>query len=209
MEAKTVHLFVFDTLADWEPAFAIAGINNPEFQVEPGRYKVATVGLTRESVTTIGGVRIQPDLTLNQIAPASSAMLILPGGIAWEQGANLPAIEKAVEFLAAGVPVAAICAATLALARAGLLNSRKHTSNLPEYIKASGYSGFDLYQNDPCVTDGNLITASGTAPMEFAYHIFKMLRVYNDAALEAWFALFRNRDASKFYKLINAGSGVA
>ncbi len=27
-----VHLFVFDTLADWEPGYAVAGINNPRFQ---------------------------------------------------------------------------------------------------------------------------------------------------------------------------------
>jgi len=29
---NAVHLFVFDTMADWEAAFAIAGINNPQFQ---------------------------------------------------------------------------------------------------------------------------------------------------------------------------------
>lgn len=29
---QTVHLFVFDTLADWETGFAIAGINNPALQ---------------------------------------------------------------------------------------------------------------------------------------------------------------------------------
>jgi putative intracellular protease/amidase len=205
METGTVHLFVFDTMADWEPAFAVAGINNPEFQREPGRYKVATVGLTREPVTTIGGIRILPALTFDEIAPASSAMLVLPGGTSWEQGENLPAIDKASEFLAAGVPVAAICAATLALARGGLLNNRKHTSNVREYLNASGYCGSALYQNAPAVTDGNLITASGMAPVDFAYQIFKLLRLYSDAALEAWYALFRSGDASKYYALVNVG----
>lgn len=44
MNANAVHLFVFDTMADWEAAFAIAGINNPQFQLDPGRYRVTTVG---------------------------------------------------------------------------------------------------------------------------------------------------------------------
>ena len=41
--ADTVHLFIFDGLADWEPGFAIAGINDPAHQREPGRYVVRTV----------------------------------------------------------------------------------------------------------------------------------------------------------------------
>jgi len=112
MKAETVYLFVFTTMADWEASFAIAGINNPRFQREPGRYRVVTVGRTKEPITTMGGVRILPDLTLDEISPAGSAMLILPGGDAWERGENTAAVAKAAEFLAVGVPVAAICAAT-------------------------------------------------------------------------------------------------
>ena len=204
MDAQTVHLFVFSSLADWEPAFAIAGINNPRFQREPGRFRIATVGLTADLITTMGGVRIQPDLILAELSPADSAMLILPGGDAWEQGENLEAVHKAAEFLAGGVPVAAICAATLALARAGFLDNRLHTSNAPEYLKASGYRGAPLYRNIPAIADGNLITASGVAPIDFAYQIFGMLRLYSDATLDAWYSLYKTGDASKFYSLAGA-----
>ncbi len=82
---STVHLFVLDTLADWEPGFAVAGINNPEGQKQPGRFKVRTVAINRDPVTTIGGVRIQPDLSLNQLHPVDSALLILPGGDTWDK----------------------------------------------------------------------------------------------------------------------------
>lgn len=64
MKKQTVYLFVFDTLADWEASFAIAGINNPAFQAQPGRYQVQTVGLEAEPITTIGGVTILPDIPL-------------------------------------------------------------------------------------------------------------------------------------------------
>jgi putative intracellular protease/amidase len=206
MENNTVHLFVFDTMADWEPAFAMAGINNPEWQLTPGRYKVRTVALGRESVTTMGGVRIHPDMMLDDVSPNASAMLILPGGKSWENGANTEAVDKAREFIAAGVPVAAICAATLALAKAGLLGDRQHTGNAREYLAASGYRGANLYRDTPAIADRNVITAAGTAPVDFAYEIFKMLRLYSDRDLEAWYALFKNGDPSKYYQLAAASN---
>jgi putative intracellular protease/amidase len=52
-------------------------------------------------------------------------MLILPGGTAWDEGKN-----------GEGVPVAAICGATAGLARAGVLDTRRHTSNALEYLRA-------------------------------------------------------------------------
>jgi putative intracellular protease/amidase len=207
MTSAAVHLFVFDTMADWEASFVIAGINNPEFQLSPGRYHVQTAGLSTEPVTTMGGVRILPDLSLDQVSLDSSAMLILPGGKSWESGANPQAIDKARQFLAACKPVAAICAATLALGRAGLLDDRRHTSNAREYLAASGYGGASLYSDSPAVMDRNLITASGIAPVDFAYQIFRMLELYRPTALEAWYALFKHGDAAKFYELMNAAPG--
>ncbi len=208
MQAETVHLFVFEGMADWEPAFAIAGINSPQFQREPGRFAVATTGLSTEPVVTQGGVRILPDAAVDTLTPANCAMLILPGGQRWEQGENWAAVQKAAELLAAGVPVAAICAATLALARAGFLDNRLHTSNAPEYLKATRYRGYPLYRNIPAIADGNLITAAGTAPVEFAYQIFGTLQLYTEPVLDAWYALFKHGDKSKYHALASATTAV-
>jgi putative intracellular protease/amidase len=206
MEAQTVHLFVFAGMADWEPSFAIAGINSPRFQRDPGSFRVATVGTTTGAVTTMGGVRIQPDLALAELAPTASAMLIFPGGESWEQGEHRQAVEKAADFLAIGIPVAAICAATLAFARAGFLDNRLHTSNAPEYLKATGYRGSSLYRNIPAIADGNLITASGLAPVDFAYQIFGTLQIYNEATLNTWYSMFKSGKASKYYELAAEGA---
>lgn len=199
MEKHIVHLFVFDTLADWEAGFAVAGINNPVFQKHPGCYRVQTVGLNTEPVTTIGGVTILPDVALGELEPG--AMLILPGGEAWDAGKNTEILELATALLAAGIPVAAICGATAGLARAGILDDRPHTSNALEYLQATNYQGAALYQNQPAVTAGNLITANSTAPLEFAYHIFKMLDLYDDRILEAQYGLFKTGDASYYLTL--------
>jgi putative intracellular protease/amidase len=212
MKQRNVHLFVFDGLSDWEAAYAIAGINNPQFQRNPGAYRVRTVSLRRNSVLTIGGVRIEPDLALDSLSPTDSALLILPGGSAWDAGRNGEAVEVAGAFLSAGVPVAAICGATAGLARGGLLDQRRHTSNAADYLAATGYRGGSLYKDSPAVTDGELITASGIAPVDFARHIFERLDVYRPGLLAAWYALFKTGKPEYFAALMqvaNAPDGAA
>ena len=206
MSSRNVHLFVFDSMADWEASFAIAGINNPQFQLEPGRYRVVTAGFTRDPITTMGGVRILPETTLSEIDPDQSAMLILPGGDRWESGGNADAVELARVFFVESVPVAAICAATQALARAGMLDDFHHTSNSREYLASSGYRGGSFYCDVPAITDEGVITASGIAPVEFAREIFRTLGLYSRETLDAWYALFRLGDASRYADLMECVS---
>jgi putative intracellular protease/amidase len=212
MEQQTVHLFVMDTMSDWEPGYAVSGINQPVFQQNPGRYVVKTVGPSREAVRTMGGIAILPDMALNELRPADSAMLILPGSATWDEGAHADAVETARAFLAAGVPVAAICGATGALARSGLLNARPHTSNAREYLNwQAGYAGGEQYVDAPAHRDGDLITASGTAPVDFARAIFERLELYAPSTLDAWYRLYKHNDAAAFYTLaaLEAGEGAA
>ena len=204
---KTVHLFVFDTLSDWEPGFAIAGINNPQFQRQPGEYRIRTVSLDGKPVTTIGGLKIQPDGALDAVDARDSAMLILPGGARWDEGGNVEAVEKARSYLSAGVPVAAICGATAGLARGGLLDARKHTSNSREYLEQTKYAGARLYQDERVVRDGSLITASAMAPLEFAREIFDCLQLYTPQVLEAWYKLFATGKPEHFGALMAAAAG--
>jgi len=193
-------------MADWEAAYAIAAINNPQFQLVPGRFRVATVAASLDAVTTMGGMRIQPDLALSEVSPVASSLLILPGGERWKSRGNDQALEKARNFISVGVPVAAICAATLALARAGLLNNRRHTSNARAYLAGRSYQGDSHYCDVPAITDKHVITASGTAPIEFAHEIFKTLNLYSAATLDAWYALYKSGDSEKFYDLARSAA---
>jgi len=68
MKQQDVHLFVFDSLSDWEASYAIAGINNPQFQKDPGVYRVRSVALSKNPVVSIGGICIQPDMTFNELS---------------------------------------------------------------------------------------------------------------------------------------------
>ena len=185
MKQQIVHLFVLDGLADWEIGFAIAGINSPAFQKHPGRYRIQTVGLSARPVTTMGGLTILPDVTLSNLEASATALLILPGSENWDAGKNVEILALAKAFLIADIPVAAICGATAGLAYAGILNAKAHTSNSLDYLQATNYEGAAHYQTDRRLPMSNVITAGGTAPIEFAYHIFKALDLYDTEVLEA------------------------
>ncbi|MFI7702965.1 type 1 glutamine amidotransferase family protein [Nonomuraea sp. NPDC049480] len=203
---KIVHQAVYDTLADWETGHATAHLRNGSWHREPGAYEIVTVGLTTDPVVSMGGLRITPDLALDQLSPDDSALLILPGAELWDGGHELaPFARKAREFLAAGVPVAAICGATAGLAKEGLLDDRDHTSGAVQYLEAQeGYAGAKRYLDQDAVLDGDLITAGPTEPVAFAREIFRRLDVYRPEVLDAWFRLFGRSDASAFEVLMTA-----
>src|SRR4029450_10707750 len=98
-----------------------------------------------EPITTMGGVRMVPDMLLGDLDPADSDLLILPGGTIWDAGGGAAFAAAGGRFLDAGIPVAAICGATAGLARAGLLDERDHTSADPGDLAATGYAGGHRY----------------------------------------------------------------
>ena len=200
---EDVHLFVLDTMADWEPSFAVAAINRPMPGISSG-FRVRTVGLDRTPVRSMGGLTIVPDLSLSEISPSGSAMLILPGSDLWSDESTDPVLSLAKEFVAAGVPVAAICGATFGLARAGLLDDRLHTSNDPGWLASSGYAGAARHVQEPAVDDRGVITASFTASLEFAKLVLARLGVFSEGALEAWYGLYKTGNPACYVELMEA-----
>ena len=131
MPDKAVHLLVVEGFADWEPAHAIAELRRH------GGYRVESVGLTSEPVRSMGGLTIVPSMTIASVDPSNVAVFILPGGDRWEQAPVEPELEQLLERLdAGGVPIAAICGATVAISRLGLLRGRRHTSNGLAYLRS-------------------------------------------------------------------------
>ncbi|MFF0480283.1 DJ-1/PfpI family protein [Streptomyces sp. NPDC004435] len=195
MTSRTVHLAVYDTLADWETGHATAWLARAGFTVR-------TVGIDAgKPVTTIAGIRIVPDLALDELRPEDSALLILPGAEKYDEGDELaPFTAAARAFLDAGVPVAAICGATAGLAREGLLDDRAHTGAASFYLAATGYAGGERYVEADAVTDGDLVTAGPTEPVAFAREIFALLGAY-EGKRDAWYRLFHDSDPAAFAEL--------
>jgi putative intracellular protease/amidase len=201
---KRAYLYAFEGMADWEYGYLAAELNSGRYFQEKGaRLELATAALELAPLRSMGGIRILPDILVADIEPGSCALLVLPGGESWLEPSHRPAVEKAAELLEAGVPVAAICGATFALAAAGLLDDRAHTSNDLGYLKAMcpAYRGEALYLNEPAVLDRGLVTASGLAPLEFAHRAMGLLGPYHEESLAAWLDLNQRRGADDYGRL--------
>jgi len=207
MSKNTVYMYILDTMADWEWGYVTAELKTGRFfkkGIPP--FTIKTFALTKEPIATMGGLRIIPDLGVDEIGPQDCALLLLPGGETWLESTHAIVLEKAKEFLACGIPVAAICGATMALAAAGVLDTYRHTSNDLPYLKkvCPDYKGEENYRFESAVSDGNLITAGGMAPLELAYQVFKKLSVFSDETLDCWYNIHKLQDPQYFYKLLKS-----
>jgi putative intracellular protease/amidase len=143
----------------------------------------------------MGGIRVLPSTIVTAVDSVDVAAFILPGGDRWESSPVEPAIEQLLNRLdAQGVPIAAICGATVAIARLGLLRGRRHTSNGLEYLRSNvpGYADAGHYVDVPAVRDRGLITASGLGDVEFARELFEELNVMSAEDRSAWTHIFRS-----------------
>jgi putative intracellular protease/amidase len=200
----TAYLAVYDSLADWETGHLIAELRTGRFTGAP--YEVVTVAESLDPITTMGGVRVLPDMLMDDVDPAG--LLILPGSGLWDMGGGEKFAALAERFLAAGVPVAAICGATFGLARAGVLDSRRHTSAAPEYLAASGYAGGANYVDARVAVDELLVTAGPDSPVQFATGTLDLLGLLTPTAREAYEAIFHRADASAYPALMRAAESA-
>jgi putative intracellular protease/amidase len=189
---KNCYVFLFEGFSDWEISYATVGIRKSR------NIQVKTLAMSLDPVTSMGGLKVLPDLDfqaendLADIDGSNTSMLILPGGTAWEKGLNESIAPLVAHCILHGIPVAAICGATVFLADAGLLNRVPHTSNDVYYLEAFSrcYAGRAFYQSEPAVTAGNIITAGATASVEFAHEIFAYLEINQQRDVADWFGYF-------------------
>lgn len=207
METKKVYLYAFNTMSDWEYGYLIAELNSGRyFKKDLAPLKVITVGVNKEMVTTMGGLSIKPDISLEECTFESKDLLILPGGTTWSEAIHEPIVKRIGQSLKLGTIVAAICGATEGLANMGYLDHRKHTSNNLEYTKmvCPNYKGEKFYELESAVSDTNLITASGIAPLEFAMEVLKKIDVFAPDTLHSWYNLNKTHKPEYFFQLMNS-----
>jgi len=126
------------------------------------KFEVVLAGLTARNVTASHGVRVTADALLAEIDPAEFAAAVLPGGL--PGATNLRADDRVRDLLrsfhSAGKVTAAICAAPIVLARAGLLDNCRFTMYPAEGLFQ--YLGAGLRPlPDLAVTDGTVVTGKG------------------------------------------------
>ncbi|MBD2760885.1 DJ-1/PfpI family protein [Yimella sp. cx-573] len=197
---RTAHILLIDQVADWEPGNLLTELHTGRFTGE--QWRIIAVAKTTAPVSTMGGLRWVPDTTLAEVNPGESDLLVMPGGVGWQPGQEEPYVEVAARFLQAGVPVAAICGATEALARAGLLDNRPHTSAAREVLAATGYRGAAHYRDERAVTEGGLVTAGPQSPVQFARATLDLLGLMSAERLDAYEAVFYRGDPAGYAVLM-------
>lgn len=200
-----IYVYTLNTMADWEIGYVTAELNSGRFfKKDAPEVSVRTVGISKEPVKTMGGLTILPDCVVDDITVNNKSVLLLPGGNTWDNPKHSSIVKKAAELLSVGATVCAICGATVALANAGLLDHRPHTSNGVGFLDmfCPNYKGQNYFIDMPSVSDGNLITASGTGVLSWAKQIIERLDVFRPDTLEAWYAYFSTGEAQHFFTLM-------
>lgn len=184
-----------DAFADWEAAPLMAAARG-YLGVE-----IVTVSPGGTPVTSMGGLRITPDMALETLTPDEIDGLAIIGGMIWETAAAPDLGPVVLAFRRANRAIGGICAGTLAIARTGILRGVTHTSNSKAFLSTSEhYHGHSSYLDVPfAVRDGHLVTASGMAPVSFAREMLVALGAMTDEASD-YFAQFADEHCPTAYR---------
>lgn len=177
---------LIEAFADWEAAHLAAALRG----WFDGAVHHATPG--GAPVTSMGGLQIVADGAIEDLRAEDYDGLVLVGSPHWE-GPKAPFVGAVLaDAHAAERVIGAICGATLAVARAGLLDSCRHTSNSLSYLQqnAAAYRGAEHFDHGPrAVRDGHIVTAPGSAPVSFATAVLEGLLPRQAPAIAEFAAL--------------------
>ncbi len=144
---------------------------------ENPKYVNKVVAPTLEPVKSIGGFRTVPDYSFETM-PDEYAALVLIGGFGWTTpvaDSVEPLVRRAIS---SGKVVGAICNGASFMAKYGFLNAVKHTGNGLEQLKLWGganYTNPGGYVHAQAVSDSRIVTANGSAALEFARELLLLL----------------------------------
>ncbi len=124
-----------------------------------GEIEVVTAGLGSKSVRGAHDIILTADVELSEVVESDFNTVVLPGGM--PGSANLRDNSRVISIIKdiydRKGTVAALCAAPIVLAEAGILEKRKVTC-FPGFEKE--LRGADYY-GEPVMEDGNIITGRG------------------------------------------------
>ncbi len=160
MARKRIVAVLADGFEEMEAVIPIDVLRRLEFDV-------TVAGLESDAVRGAHNITVKADKLLADVSPDEVDAVMLPGGM--PGSSNLRASEPLMAFLkkaaAKGATVSAICAAPIALGRAGLLDGKSATAYPGHNDKLEGakYTGARVER------DGNVVTGKGAgASFEFA-----------------------------------------
>ena len=173
-----------------EVVYLSQAIASDEFSLkENPKYVNKVVAPNLEPVKSIGGFRTVPDYSFETM-PDCYAARVLIGGFGWTTPVAdrvVPIVERAI---GSGKIVGAICNGASFMAKHGFLNAVSHTGNGLEQLKLWGgvnYTNPDGYVHAQAVSDNNIVTANGSATLEFARELLVLLENDTPERIEMYY----------------------
>lgn len=190
MTNEILYLLLPDYAAH-EVVFLSQAVACDEYAIkENPKYVNKVVASTMEPVCSCGGFRTLPDYTFDTM-PDDYAALVLIGGFGW---ANVelatPVVQIVQRAIDTGKIVGAICNGASFLARHGFLNDVSHTGNGLEQLRLWGgdkYTNAARYVHVQAVSDKNIVTANGSATLEFARELLLLLENDTPERIEMYY----------------------
>lgn len=162
---EPIFIILSQGFSDWEIG-VLAGVGRAFYDAD-----IRFVSADGGHVTSVAGLKVGG---LDRFDAPERGVVVVCGGPEFESE-NPPDISDRLRAaFDKGCTVAGICGGTMALARAGLLNTARHTSNGADYLKMAGaaYSGAAHYVDQPkALRDGRIITAAAPQPASFASEV--------------------------------------
>lgn len=190
MDKKKVLYILLDEWTDFEFAYIATAIHyfrNEQFQN-------TIIGLTKEAVVSIGGLKVIPDYDIVEAGNLEFDVLILIGGNTWKDTKSKQLDEFVKKAADEGKIVAGICNASAYLGTLGLLNDVKHTANdlndLKEWAK-DAYTNETAFKMVQAVSDKNIITANGTASLEFGREVMRAMNLIPEEGIQQWYQFYK------------------
>jgi len=177
MTDEILYLLLPDYAAH-EAVYLAQAITCDDFALkEHPKYVNRVVAPTLAPLRSCGGFSTIPDYSFDTM-PDEYAALILIGGFGW----TTPIADKVAPIVARAIAngriVGAICNAASFMAKHGFLNKVAHTGNGLDQLRLWGgdnYNNAAMYRREQAVADGNIVTANGSATLEFARLLLLLL----------------------------------
>lgn len=187
--AEVLYILLPDYAAH-EVVYISQAIASDEFALKDNpKYVNRVVAPTMEPVRSIGGMRTLPDYSFDTM-PDDYAALVLIGGFGWSSPVAervVPIVRRAIER---GKIIGAICNAASFMAAQGFLNNVRHTGNGLSQLKLWGgdnYINPEGYVHAQAISDRNIVTANGSATLEFARELLMLLKNDTPERIEMYY----------------------
>lgn len=187
---KEILYVLLPDFAEHEMVYLAQAIASDEYALkENPKYVNKIVAPTIEPVKSIGGFSMLPDYSFDTM-PDDYAALVLIGGFGWTTPIADRVVPVVTKAIASGKIVGAICNAASFMAKNGFLNSVRHTGNGIDQLKSWGsvnYTNPQGYEHKQAVTDKNIVTANGSATLEFARDLLLLLENDTPERIEMYY----------------------